>query len=381
MPTYQWGSPVSSWGSPIQYGNPFAGNADLASLQAAGARSKAAHAALIRSNTMQDLMDNDLLQSATDDELRNLNGPPRSERERRLQMVIQKDVSAKERGAALIPTLEMLQRSNARTLANDHLASQLANDAQNRYYHPLEFNLKRDQFANTQFQQDFGNAHTLRQEKFQRDRAYDEDYFKQLTADRAQSNLDRTDQRENYKDFTQLQKAVRSGEISAEDLIQAHPGFTPAQQAVLRGHQQAAAGDAQRYAAAAAQLNRELAGSRPPAVTAPSRWFGFMPGETTEPDPQEIAMARQGIIDKGSKNPGLFYDSEAGLFQQKAPYNGGAVAPFTNTPAQAPVQATAPSPYRSVIPVPTERQGSYQEGRVYVIQGVPHRYIGGNMVR
>lgn len=121
-------------------------------------RSKLAHDALMRAEAIQADDDNEILATATPDELANLFGRPRTPREARLQKIVQRDYDAKEYGARLIPN-ELQKVSYGQKVAN------LKRTNLQNYLDPLKFGLEEARFGETQTKnlRDFLNQRAQRQ--------------------------------------------------------------------------------------------------------------------------------------------------------------------------------------------------------------------------
>lgn len=132
---------------------------DAKSLEARTLRSRKAHEALMRAQAAEAQNDNELLATMTDAEAANLFGTPRTEREARLQKIVQSDYNAKELGNRLIWT-EPQKIAQAQRNANLQ-RTQLEN-----YLDPLRFGLQEAQFGETQTKnlRDYFNQQALRQQ-------------------------------------------------------------------------------------------------------------------------------------------------------------------------------------------------------------------------
>lgn len=276
-------------------------NPDLDVLHANYQRSKAAHAALMHGQKTQADADNQLLQSATPDELNNLFGAPRTPREARLQQIVQSDYNAKERGTALIPSWKQIQDYQHGMLANQQLQNEIATGQQNRQFKPMAFQLEQDKFANEKSNQAASQAVAKGHLTLAQQQADDSNYYRDLDYEHKLATEKAAQDRLNSQDFNQLQKNVASGEVSAEDLIQAMPNLTPAQQAVLRSHQNAFNQTAQQAQIAADQWNQRMRQNQPQAQTK-THWF--QPNETIQPTQDEINAAQDVINSQFQRDKG-----------------------------------------------------------------------------
>lgn len=156
--------------------------ADSRVLNSTYLRSKAAHDLLMQAQAQQAEEDNNLLATATPDEQANLFGQPRTERELRLQKIVQRDINAKERGASLIPN-EKQKVAYAQSLANLKRTN-LAN-----YLNPLKFGLDQDRFGETMNQNDRGYLNQLAQRQHATQQLAAQERFRQVQAKNAAANL------------------------------------------------------------------------------------------------------------------------------------------------------------------------------------------------
>lgn len=423
-------------GPTISY-DPFASwraSPDAKNLFASSNRSKLAHKALMTAQAQQAEADNHLLDTASPDELSNLFGQPRNEREARLQQIVQGDVNARERGVALIPSWKTLQDYEHGRLTNQNLAGQVASNAMQRYFTPKEFGLKTDQFANQKQVQMDEEAHRLQQEQQAKNQLAAQIESNKLIEQHRQDQQGFQNQRALNQEFQNAQKNVQTGEMSAEDLIQAMPGLSPSQQAVLRAHDQMARSNSENAQKMAEEWNRRMQASIPKAIPAvPSPWYSVFPGKSAyNPSDEEIAAAQASVQQQFDRNAQarkqIMIDPQTGQFVpvHRAPTGGSSDGRYDPVPAwlRNPVTGATPigsggteskmpelqsgpdflnpinfnqdygaggtgysasdaqSPViRETIPVPLQRQNSYQNGRVYVVNGKNYRYENGTMVR
>jgi len=199
-----------------------------------------------------------ILSTATQDELANLFGQPRTEREWRLQRIVQKDHDAKERGAELIP-------NELQAVKYAQLQAELAGQQQANKLNPLKFNLAQQQFAEQQLVHDFSfmnqqaqrnqaaaaleaeerhRAATLRNSGFDRNLSaarFEHDVERRGLTNmlamermlRENANAADTQQHRLYQDAAE---AAASGAIGAGDVGNLFPGLTPQRQAVAGGY-------------------------------------------------------------------------------------------------------------------------------------------------
>lgn len=414
------------WTGPIQNYDPFATwrqSADARSLYANTTRSKLAHNALMEAQARQAEADNHLLSTASPDELNNVFGEPRNEREARIQQIIQGDINAKERGVALIPSWKTMQEYRHGNLANQQLENQIATGELNRQLMPKEFQLKTDTFANTKaYQQTEAEHRKALEAQAQKNLNAQIERDKSAQA-RVLTQQDFQNQRAINSEFQNMQKSVASGEMSAEDLIQALPGLTPAQQEVLRAHDRMAQGNAAQAQKAADYWNQQMKNREPkPEAGVSVPWY--KKGKSTSdynPSAKEISDAHAAVQQEFERNAQArkqaYFDVNTGKYvplvraPAAVPSDGrydpvppwlrdpitGAI-PGTEQAAMSPFPGQAPAidygqdyggaytnsasaKYRETIPVPSNRRSQYQDGRVYVVNGQNYRYENGMMVR
>lgn len=306
-------------------------------------RLKLSHDAQQRANALQSQMDNQLLSSATDDELRQArSGPPRTEREARLQRVLQDDYNARERGASMIPG--PLQNLKLAQLQADLKHSQLQN-----YLDPLKFGLQ--QQAASLDKGRFGldqQRMGLSEDQF-RNQVINEDNQNIMGQDRIrleQQSKDKEATQAANASFMQIQKAVADGQISADDAISAVPTLTPGQQAVLRGHEAAAAQAAAIAATQAQGFNKRLSDAMPQGVAMvphklnfnPLAGFGITSGSPAiPPSDAQIQGARDQVIQQFDKNATarkqIMFDPDTGQFVPiiRPPARSPFVSPLDNS--------------------------------------------------
>lgn len=308
-------------------------NEELISLKRSGERSRQAHRALTKARIVEADDDNALLASATPDELENLFGEPRTEREWRLQKIIQKDMDAKERGARMIPTQRDYQENARRTLQNQSLANQIANAQQQRYFTPFEHMLNQKKFDESQKERAAMEKHRADAQKLNEDQFAASNFFRYMAQDRADEDARRADARLGNADFASAIKIIREGDANADEIIAMMPHLNPAQQTILRSHENHA-----RQQGAQAQKTAEyyntLLSQRPPSIPeGPRRFFGLLPGAPAIPPSQEeIDAERKSVVQMFQKNPvarkQAIYDAEAGKFMPLGAFPWHAETPF-----------------------------------------------------
>jgi hypothetical protein len=161
--------------------------------------------------------------------------------------------------------------------------------------------------------------HAQKQLDLEREKTGFQQMIQREGLDRAGRAEERQDARALQQSYVQLQQAVRSGAMSADEAIAALPQLTSAQQAALRGYDtsnQERAAQAQRYADRYnSELNRLPSGL--PAVEPSWRnlWQG---GEAKPPTDDEIRAYQQNVIESLNRDSiarkQIQYDPESGAF-------------------------------------------------------------------
>lgn len=262
--------------------------ADMRVLDQTAKRSKAAHDALMQAQAMEAEQDNAILNTATPDEFANLFGTPRTEREARLQRIVQKDVNAKNFGVRLMGTPDerlkyqsqqlgvqgsYLQNAAARlNLQQDPIAFAMQQrQAQADYLHGNNADLRasnsdmRAQQANTRAGEEFDfqkqywlpnqqmkqsghdadiarstfaqmmQAESMLQNNADRDARFAQS---KAVAEQRQGNAEAESQR---KYFENLADAAYSGALTADQLGQFGTRFDPVSMSILHGYVKAGA--------------------------------------------------------------------------------------------------------------------------------------------
>lgn len=384
-------------------------------------RNKAAHDAEMLQN----------LQGVQEDNMAFL--APTAANEARRQEAIQKNAEfQKMLFGALYPNFDQRVKKQKDLLGLQLNEEQLAAAQFANKINPQKFqhDLAKDAFAqaHTGVAEKLANAEFLYRQ--QHDTA--EDQFRKQTqnrADQTQARLDSVAESNRNKlspsEFGALQKTVSAGEASADQMIGAYPGLTEGQRSLLYAHDKSAQIAADQAAQAAATFNQRLKQNLPVPTPAGAGYFGTSFGATQEipVTPEEIAAVESRYATAVDRDPTarkqIYWDAEKHQFAPLLRYNAPAGViqnqsrpaflrnDLTNSPFQdlpsgpmlnnggdnsgggggeyyGPPEMIGPpaTPSGSVsIPVPANRQGSYQQGRVYVINGQNYRYLNGMMVR
>lgn len=303
---------------------------DMRALDQNYRRSKAAHDALMRAQAMEAEQDNAILSTATPDEMANLFGTPRTEREARLQRIVQNDSNAKIRGTYLIPDEKQKIDYQQRLAGLDNSYLQNASARLNLQQDPIAFDLQQ-RLGGLQLRS--GEANMLHASNADArgehaDTRADarleiEDQRFTLAQQKADAQENRFNQRMAFNDFMAAHTAVKNGQVSAEEIIAANHSLSPAQQMTLRGLDEGFNTQAKQARSFAAAQNAGLTNfPMPEAIPAKPAWFGNRWGlgsaPAMEPSPEAIAFAKQQALIAQGKNvqarPFTEYDAATGRF-------------------------------------------------------------------
>lgn len=393
--------------------------ADMRVLDQTYKRSKAAHDLLMQAQAQEAEIDNQILNTATPDEMANLFGQPRTEREARLQKIVQKDADAKTRGVRLIPN-ELQKLAYGQKLANLE-RTRLAN-----YLDPLQFNLQQQNFAENQtknarnwWNQQAGR--TLQQQQLTAAEAYRKQQKEKADADRAlrgffgaanfnqrqqfhgdtqanqglsqlmqmermlQDNAEAAQRQKNFEAqfnrgyFGSVARAADVGALPPDQLSQFASRFDPATMKILEGYARIGA---------AKNQNAWTAPTTATATASPGYLSQFGNLATQIPNPSyglaqnqfsgsAAAQPLDTPIDWGADGDGVDDEEDFGGDV------GGGYAPAPMAPAQvAPSMAARPQANQNVQLVPPNMRGNYVEGQEYPARNnTVWRYTNGQMVR
>lgn len=294
-------------------------------------RSQAAHNALMQAQLAEAQDDNDILATATPEEFANLFGQPRTEREARLQKIVQRDSAARERGAALIP-------NDAQKIAYSQKLANLRHSQLTNYLDPLKFNLAQQNFSqeqardvqnwyNQQQQRIFQNKQLSATEKYREMQKLNAEANRTQRGQFQQQNFQQREQfhndsMQNFKSeadrkyYENAADAVARGALSPQQVTQMfQKRFDPGTMAMLRGL-------AQRYSEANPTLT---ANSDPGFFSKLGQYFGF--GSPTPPP----SAGNPASYDTGGFDDGADFSDDYGM-------GGG---DFSTPPAMRP---TGPRP-------------------------------------